>query len=214
MNQLYNKIASFPSVVHCNTSTVTSTESVGGSLEASNLSESCGSAVNVRDTFISNVNSSIVDVDDSTDISAVDQSNVEATLTFIVSDDRKSRSSKSSPVWDYFEHFDLNYHPEKCFHRFCLICHANGIDKAISVGQSYSPGPLITHLWTHNAQYLEFIEKKNSASVSSTMSSQQCISCLCLLHLVSRIDLKGSMHSGLWSNVYHLMLVSLLCLII
>lgn len=89
------------------------------------------------------------------------------------------RCSKSSPVWDYFKHFDLTFHPEKkCFH-VCLICRAAGVDKAISVGQSASTGPLISHLRTHKDQYLEYIEKKNiidAQSKCAVTSSQSSIS--------------------------------------
>ena len=89
------------------------------------------------------------------------------------------RCSKSSPVWDYFKHFDLTFHPEKkCFH-VCLICRAAGVDKAISVGQSASTGPLISHLRTHKDQYLEYIEKKNiidAQSECAVTSSQSSIS--------------------------------------
>jgi len=88
-------------------------------------------------------------------------------------------SSKSSPVWDYFKHFNLTFHPEKkCFH-VCLICWAAGVNKAISVGQSASSGPLISHIRTHKNQYLEYIEKKNAIDAQSkcaVTSSQSSIS--------------------------------------
>jgi hypothetical protein len=89
------------------------------------------------------------------------------------------RCSKSSPVWNYFKHFDLSFHPEKkCLH-VCLICRAAGVNKAISVGQSASTRPLISHLRMHTDQYLEYIEKKNAIDAQSkyaVTSSQSSIS--------------------------------------
>jgi hypothetical protein len=89
-----------------------------------------------------------------------------------------SKSTKSSPVWTYFQHFDLTFHPEMKHFRVCLVCRANGVDKAISVGSSASPGPLVAHLRTHNAEYLEYMEKKvqkAQVSVSNASKSQASI---------------------------------------
>lgn len=83
------------------------------------------------------------------------------------------RKTKSSPVWTYFQHFDLNYHPGMKHFRVCLVCRANGVDKAISVGVSASPGPLVSHLRTHNTEYLEYMEKKvKNAEISVTSASE------------------------------------------
>lgn len=89
-----------------------------------------------------------------------------------------SGNKKTSPVWDYFCHFDLAYHPNTKCHRICLVCRAKGVDKAISVGQSASPGPLINHLKTHKDQYAEFMEKKDAKKVESekAASSQSSMS--------------------------------------
>jgi len=57
-----------------------------------------------------------------------------------------SKSHKTSPVWAYFSHFDLLYHPEMKTYCICLVCHRKGKDEAISVGKDSTPGPLITHL--------------------------------------------------------------------
>jgi len=43
-----------------------------------------------------------------------------------------SKSQKTSPVWAYFSHFDLLYHPEMKAYRICLVCYRKGIDNAIS----------------------------------------------------------------------------------
>jgi hypothetical protein len=84
----------------------------------------------------------------------------------------------SSPVWTSFQHFDLTYLPEmKCF-RVCQECRAKGVDKAISVGPSASLGPLVAHLRTHNAEYLEYLENKDQKaqiSVSTASESQASI---------------------------------------
>lgn len=89
------------------------------------------------------------------------------------------RKLKTSPVWQYFEHFDLAYHPDKKFHRLCLICRTKGIDTAISVGQKCTPGPLINHLRTHKEQYAEYLEKKATkeaeASSAAIVPSQRSI---------------------------------------
>ena len=82
------------------------------------------------------------------------------------------RKTKISPVWTYFQHFDLNYHPGMKHFRVCLVCRANGVDKAISVGVNASPGPLVSHLRTHNTEYLEYMEKKvKNAEISVTSAS-------------------------------------------
>ena len=84
-----------------------------------------------------------------------------------------SKGTKSSPVWGYFQHFDLTYHPEMKHFRVCLVCRVKGVDKAISVGSSASPGPLVAHLRTHTEQYLEYLEKKDQkAQVSVTTASE------------------------------------------
>ncbi len=102
-----------------------------------------------------------------------------SSLKFVpLSDPPVSKKARTSPVWQYFQHFDLSYHPEKKFFRICLICHVNGIDKAVSVGQSASPGPLISHSRMHKAEYLEYVEKKNSldaAASAATVSNQLSI---------------------------------------
>ena len=67
-----------------------------------------------------------------------------------------SKSHKTSPVWAYFSHFDLLYHPEMKTYRISLVCYRKGIDKAISVGKDSTPGPLITHLQTHHEEYADF----------------------------------------------------------
>jgi hypothetical protein len=62
--------------------------------------------------------------------------------------------------------------------RVCLVCHANGVDKAISVGAGASPGPLVSHLQTHNAEYQEYMEKKfknAEISVTSAFETQSSI---------------------------------------
>ena len=87
-----------------------------------------------------------------------------------------SKGTKSSPVWGYFQHFDLTYHPEMKHFRVCLVCRVKGVDKAISVGSSASPGPLVAHLRTHTEQYLEYLEKKDKkAQVSVTTASESQI---------------------------------------
>lgn len=123
---------------------------------------------------------SSVTISGSQDNSNLTSSETARNVRFVMrTDPPSSRSSKSSPVWDYFRHFDNNYHPDKKCFRICLICRANGVDKAISVGQSASPGPLINHLRTHNKQYMEFVEKRNALNAeakASVMSSQLSIS--------------------------------------
>jgi len=57
-----------------------------------------------------------------------------------------SKSHKTSPLWAYFSHFDLLYHPEMKTCRICFVCRRKAKDKAISVGKDSTPGPLITHL--------------------------------------------------------------------
>jgi hypothetical protein len=116
--------------------------------------------------------------------SAADDRNLSASVVSSVRfvprcDPPFSKKAKTSPVWQYFQHFDLNYHPDKKCYRLCLICRVKGIDKAVSVGQSASPGPLINHLRTHQEQYLEFTQKKieiEAATKSVAASTQLSIS--------------------------------------
>ncbi len=56
------------------------------------------------------------------------------------------KNAKKNSVWEYYDHFDLTYHPDKRNYRCCLICRECGIDKAISVGKAASTGPLVNHL--------------------------------------------------------------------
>jgi hypothetical protein len=51
----------------------------------------------------------------------------------------------------------------------------NGIDKAVLAGQSMRPGPLVSHLQMHKAEYLEYIKKKNAldATASAAVVSNQ-----------------------------------------
>jgi len=71
-----------------------------------------------------------------------------------------SKSHKSSPVWAYFAHFDLVYHPDRKTYRICLVCRSKGKDKAICVGKDFTPGPLITHLRTHHEEYMDYLTAK------------------------------------------------------
>jgi len=71
-----------------------------------------------------------------------------------------SKSHKSSPVWAYFAHLDLVYHPDRKTYRICLVCLRKGKDKAISVGKDFTPGPLITHLQTHHEEYMDYLIAK------------------------------------------------------
>jgi hypothetical protein len=115
------------------------------------------------------------------------------------SDPPVSKKARTSPVWQYFQHFDLSYHPEKRCFCICLICHVNGIDKAVSVGQSASPGPLISHLRTHKAEYLEYVEKKNSldaAASAATVSNQLSISPFVQILQIPRSFLERNLLSG------------------
>jgi hypothetical protein len=75
----------------------------------------------------------------------------------------------------------MDYHPTIKNHHICLICRLKGVDKSISVGTSASPGPLETHLKTHNTEYLEFrakkLESEKDASSKSKVSHQSSIIC-------------------------------------
>lgn len=77
---------------------------------------------------------------------------------------------KKNPVWEYYDHFDLTYHPDKRNFRCCLICRECGIDKAISVGKAASTGPLVSHLRRHTEQYMAFMEKKKDLDNAITSS--------------------------------------------
>ena len=74
-----------------------------------------------------------------------------------------ARKLKKNPVWDYYAHFDMLYHPEFRNYRCCLICREHGIDKAIAVGKAASTGPMMNHLRQHNEQYNAFLMKKQEA---------------------------------------------------
>jgi hypothetical protein len=39
------------------------------------------------------------------------------------------RKTKTSPVWTYFQHFNINYHPDMKHFRVCLVFRANGVEK-------------------------------------------------------------------------------------
>jgi hypothetical protein len=97
---------------------------------------------------------------------------------FVLASNLSSRSHKSSSVWKYFGHFDLNLHDDMKYHRVYVIYRDSGCDKAISVGKGTSPSALIAHLKTHKEQYAEYdesIEKKRKDFISSTGRSQSSI---------------------------------------
>ena len=87
-----------------------------------------------------------------------------------------TRSHKSSPVWKYFGHFNLNFHyPVLKLSRICLICRESGFDKAISVGKDASPSALVSHLKTHKVQYAEYeaaLVQKRKDSICSVGKAQ------------------------------------------
>ncbi len=71
------------------------------------------------------------------------------------------KNSRTNPVWKYFQHFDILYHPDKSYHRCCLVFWQCGVDKSISVWMKSSPAPLINHLRPHPEQYQEYISMKD-----------------------------------------------------
>jgi hypothetical protein len=81
---------------------------------------------------------------------------------FIRQEPPTARKLKKNPVWDYYAHFDMLYHPEFRNYRYCLICLEGGIDKAIAVGKAASTEPMMNHLRQHNEQYNAFLIKKRS----------------------------------------------------
>jgi len=98
------------------------------------------------------------------------ESDVSTLLKFVVASQRSTKSHKTSPVWQYFAHFDCTHHPDRKCYRICLICRDAGFDKAVSVGKDSSPAPLISHLRTHKEQYADFlvaVEKQKETSPSS-----------------------------------------------
>jgi hypothetical protein len=89
-----------------------------------------------------------------------------------------SKNTRTNPVWKYFQHFDILFHPDKRHHRCCLICRQSGEDKAIAVGPKASPGPLINHLRRHQEQYQEYMVAKDEleSKAVSTSKTQLTIS--------------------------------------
>ena len=87
-----------------------------------------------------------------------------ATITY-------TKSHKTSPVWQYFAHFNEAFHPDMKCHRICLICQDLGLDKAVSVGKDSSPAALVSHLKTHKAQYSDYLSAKNKVKELSSFSS-------------------------------------------
>jgi hypothetical protein len=83
------------------------------------------------------------------------------------------KNTRTNPVWKYFQHFDILYHPDKRHHPRCLVCRQEGQDKAISVGSKASPGPLINHLRCHPEQYQEYLEMKQELDSKPSAVSNQ-----------------------------------------
>ncbi len=83
------------------------------------------------------------------------------------------KNTRTNPVWRYFQHFDILYHPDKRHHPRCLVCRQEGQDKAISVGSKASPGPLINHLRRHPEQYQEYLKKKQELDCKPSAESNQ-----------------------------------------
>ena len=81
------------------------------------------------------------------------------------------KSNKKSLLWKYFAHFDTVYHPDKRYHRLCLVCRGVGVDKSISVGKSASTGPLLGHLRTHHAEYMEYLKAKADVLAESSVDA-------------------------------------------
>jgi hypothetical protein len=99
------------------------------------------------------------------------------------------KNTRTNPVWRYFQHFDILYHPDKRHHRCCLVCRQAGQDKAISVGSKASPGPLINHLRRHPEQYQEYLKMKQELdSKPSAVQTKLNLQCHHLLqqHLLQR----------------------------
>ena len=90
------------------------------------------------------------------------------------SSNASNKSHKTSPVWKYFTHFDLAFHPKMKWDRICLVCRDKGIDKSISVGKYYSPVALVNHLRSmHKEQYQEYLLLTQEKSKGVVKCNQQ-----------------------------------------
>jgi len=71
------------------------------------------------------------------------------------------KGHKTSAIWNYFCHLDLEVHPDMKTWRLCMVCRRRGVDKAINVTESSSTGKLIDHLKRmHHDEYLQFQREK------------------------------------------------------
>jgi hypothetical protein len=93
--------------------------------------------------------------------------------TFRLASLSSTKSNKTSPIWEYFSHFDEAFHPDMKHHRICLVCRDASVDKAVSVGKDSSTAALISHLKTHKLQYALYIEAKSKAQAGTSLTSSK-----------------------------------------
>jgi hypothetical protein len=71
------------------------------------------------------------------------------------------KGHKTSAIWNYFCHLDLEVHPDMKHWRLCNVCRRRGVDKAVNVTESSSTGKMIEHLKRcHHDEYLQFQKEK------------------------------------------------------
>jgi hypothetical protein len=83
-----------------------------------------------------------------------------STLLKIWNGPTSTKSHKTSSLWGYFSHLHPSVHPEMKLKRCCLICHEDGRNKVISVGNDYSPMPLVQNLRTRPEKFSRVSSKK------------------------------------------------------
>jgi hypothetical protein len=77
------------------------------------------------------------------------------------------RGHKTSAIWGYFSHLDLEVHPDMKTWRLCKVCRRNGVDKALNVTENSSTGSLIEHLKRmHPDEYQMFLKEKEEKLVA------------------------------------------------
>jgi len=70
------------------------------------------------------------------------------------------KGNKTSAIWKYFSHLDLDIHPDLKTWRVCMVCRRKGIDKCLNCTESSSTGCLIEHLRRHHPEEFDHFQKE------------------------------------------------------
>jgi hypothetical protein len=82
------------------------------------------------------------------------------------------KGNKTSAIWKYFSHLDLDIHHDLKTWRACMVCRRNGIDKALNCTESSSTGCMIEHLKRHHPEEFEQFQKERDEKIKNKQSNK------------------------------------------